>query len=76
MHRFFPMNLTPLVPSFALVTIAELCNKTQLAVIALSAEYEFPLLVFTGVMMAFALATGLGAIVGTVLTRVVPLKCI
>jgi len=70
------MSLTPLVPSFALVTIAELGNKTQLAVIALSAEYEFPLLVFTGVMMAFALVTGLGAIVGKVLTRVVPLKYI
>lgn len=60
--------------SFSLITLMELGDKTQFAVIALSAEYEFPLLVYLGVMMAFALITGLGATVGTALTKFVPLK--
>jgi len=60
--------------SFSLITLMELGDKTQFAVIALSAQYEFPLLVYLGVMMAFALITGLGATVGTALTKLVPLK--
>jgi len=60
--------------SFSLITLMELGDKTQFAVIALSAEYESPLLVYLGVMMAFALITGLGATVGTALTKFVPLK--
>jgi len=62
--------------SFWLITLMELGDKTQFAVIALSAEYEFPLLVYIGVMMAFAIITGLGATVGAALTRFVPLKYI
>jgi putative Ca2+/H+ antiporter (TMEM165/GDT1 family) len=60
--------------SFSLITLMELGDKTQFAVIALSAEYEFPLLVYLGVMLAFALITGLGATVGTALTKFVPMK--
>ena len=56
--------------------LMELGDKTQFAVIALSAEYEFPLLVYVGVMMAFAVITGLGATVGAALTRFAPLKYI
>ena len=54
----------------------ELGDKTQFAVITLSAEYEFPLLVYLGVMIAFAVITGLGATVGAALTRFTPLKYI
>lgn len=54
----------------------ELGDKTQFAVMALSAQYEFPLLVYLGVMLAFAFITGLGATVGAALTRFVPLKYI
>jgi len=60
--------------SFSLITLMELGDKTQFAVIALSAQYEFPLLVYLGVMLAFALITGLGATLGIALTRFVPLK--
>ena len=70
------MNLTPRIASFILVTIAELGDKTQFAVIALSAKYEFLLLLLIGAIMAFALVSGLGAVVSTALTRVVPLKYI
>ncbi len=62
--------------SFSLVTLMELGDKTQFAVIALSAEYESALLVYLGVMLAFASITGIGALVGTGLTRFVPLKYI
>ena len=64
------------VSSFSLITLMELGDKTQFAVIALSAEYKFPLLVYLGVMMAFTFITGLGVIAGTALTRFVPLKYI
>jgi len=70
------MNLTPLVGSFVLVAVAELGDKTQFAVIALSAEYKFPFLVYLGVMVAFILITALGIIFGVALTRFVPLRYI
>jgi len=62
--------------SFSLITLMELGDKTQFAVIALSAEYKLPLMVFLGVMMAFAFITALGVVVGTALTRIVPLRYI
>jgi putative Ca2+/H+ antiporter (TMEM165/GDT1 family) len=62
--------------SFSLILLMELGDKTQLSVIALTAEYEFPLFVFAGVMLAFALITALGVTVGMALTRFVPLKYI
>lgn len=62
--------------SFSLITLMELGDKTQFAVIALSAEYGSALLIYVGVMLAFALVTALGTIVGTALTRFVPLKYI
>jgi putative Ca2+/H+ antiporter (TMEM165/GDT1 family) len=54
----------------------ELGDKTQFAVIALSAEYKSALLVYLGVMLAFALATTLGVIVGKALMRFVPMRYI
>lgn len=62
--------------SFSLIALMELGDKTQFAVIALSAEYQSALLVFLGVMSAFAFITALGAIGGAALTRFVPLKYI
>lgn len=70
------MNLTPLVASFVLVAVAELGDKTQFAVIALSAEYKFPFLVSLDVMVAFILITALGIIFGVALTIFVPLRYI
>ena len=55
------MDSDPLGASFMLVTIAELGNKTQIAVIALSAEYEPALLVYLGMMKTFAAVAGLDA---------------
>ncbi len=62
--------------SFSMIVLMELGDKTQLSTIALTAQYELPLFVFAGVMLAFALVTALGATVGMALTKVVPLKYI
>jgi putative Ca2+/H+ antiporter (TMEM165/GDT1 family) len=55
--------------SFFLIAVMELGDKTQLAVIALSAEYSAPIQVFLGVMLAFSLLTTLGAVLGKVISR-------
>ena len=53
--------------SFLLVAVLELGDKTQLAVITLAAEYNASIQVFLGVMLAFALLTGLAVAFGNVL---------
>jgi len=63
-----------LVSSFSLIALMELGDKTQLAVIALAAEYEAPVLVFLGVMLAFTVLTGLGVTLGVAISRFVPLR--
>jgi len=62
--------------SFSMIVLMELGDKTQLSVIALTAEYELPLFVFAGVMLAFALVTAISATLGMALTKIVPLKYI
>ncbi|MCZ7393518.1 MAG: TMEM165/GDT1 family protein [Candidatus Methanoperedens sp.] len=65
------MDITPLLTTFGLIALAEFGDKTQLTVIALSAGYD-RVKVFTGVVLAFALVTGLGVMVGEGLLRIVP----
>jgi len=65
------MNITPLISTFALIALAELGDKTQLTVIALSAKYDRTK-VFSGVVLAFALVTGLGVLVGEGLLEIIP----
>jgi putative Ca2+/H+ antiporter (TMEM165/GDT1 family) len=65
------MELTPLISTFALIALAELGDKTQLTVIALSARYDRTK-VFSGVVLAFVLVTGLGVLVGEGLLRLIP----
>ncbi len=65
------MDLTPLLTTFSLIALAEFGDKTQLAVIALSARYDRAK-VFLGVILAFALVTGLGVLVGNVLFIFIP----
>ena len=65
------MDLTPLLTTFSLIALAEFGDKTQLAVIALSARYD-RVKVFTGVILAFALVTGLGVLVGNVIYQFIP----
>jgi putative Ca2+/H+ antiporter (TMEM165/GDT1 family) len=60
--------------SFSLIALMELGDKTQLSVIALAAEYDAPLTVFIGVMLALALVTAIGIAVGTIISRYIPMK--
>ena len=55
--------------SFSLIAIAELGDKTQLAIIALSAKYGSPVQIFLGAMLAFALLTALGVVFGKIISR-------
>ncbi|VVB87028.1 Uncharacterised protein [uncultured archaeon] len=64
------MDLTPLLTTFGLIALAELGDKTQLTIIALSAGYD-RVKVFTGVILAFTLVTGLGVLVGNTLLQVI-----
>ncbi len=64
------MDITPLLTTFSLIALAEFGDKTQLAVIALSAGYD-RLRVFAGVILAFTLVTGLGVLVGDVLFKII-----
>ena len=62
-------NRLPMFTSFYLVALGELGDKTQIAAIALAAETSWDS-VLLGVMMAFALAVGIGAFLGAkILTR-------
>ncbi len=64
------MDITPLLTTFGIIALAEFGDKTQLAVIALSAGYD-RLRVFAGVILAFTLVTGLGVLVGDALFKII-----
>ncbi len=64
------MDITPFLTTFSLIALAEFGDKTQLTVIALSASYD-RLRVFAGVVLAFALVTGLGVLVGETLFQLI-----
>jgi putative Ca2+/H+ antiporter (TMEM165/GDT1 family) len=62
--------------SFFLIAVMELGDKTQLAAIALSAEYDAPIQVFLGVMLAFTLLTALGAAFGKIISQYISARYI
>jgi len=57
--------------TFALLFIAELGDKTQLAVITMVSKSEKPVPVFLGAVAALTLVTLIGVVVGGALTQVV-----
>ncbi|MCX8182824.1 MAG: TMEM165/GDT1 family protein [Crenarchaeota archaeon] len=69
------MDLTPLLASFLLVAVAELGDKTQIAVITLSSHHN-ALLVFIGGILALLLVSGLGVAIGETFTMIIPLSMI
>jgi len=60
--------------TFSLVALMELGDKTQLASISLAAEYDAPLMVFVGVMLAFTVLAGLAVVLGMAISKYVPLR--
>jgi len=58
--------------SFALVAVMELGDKSQLSIIALSAQYGDGLLVLVGAVIGFALVTLIGVTLGAEIGKRVP----
>jgi putative Ca2+/H+ antiporter (TMEM165/GDT1 family) len=61
-----------LLSTFALLFVAELGDKTQLAVISMTAKHKAPLWIFVGATLALAAVTGVGVLGGELLTRFIP----
>ena len=58
--------------AFITLFLAELGDKTQLAVITMSAKTESKLAVFLGASLALVLVSLLGVLVGSILSQYVP----
>ena len=61
-----------MLSTFALLFVAELGDKTQLAVINMTAKHKMPLWVFLGASLALTAVTALGVLGGEVFTRWIP----
>ena len=68
------MDWKVLLTSFGVLFLAELGDKTQLAVVTLTAETKKPLGVFFGAVLALALVTLLGVVLGSVIQQWIPLN--
>lgn len=66
------MTWQMLLSAFGLVFLAELGDKTQLAVLTQTCKYRRPWAVFLGASAALVLVTALGAVGGQLLARLVP----
>ncbi len=62
----------PFLTAFLMVSLMELGDKTQLSLLALTAKYSYPALVFAGGTVALWATSLIGALVGAGLGRVIP----
>lgn len=62
--------------AFILTSLAEFGDKTQFAVIALTAQYGAPIFVYIGAVLAFALIVGIGVVLGKKISEKVSSKWI
>ena len=67
-----PEGIKVLLSTFALLFVAELGDKTQLAVINMTAKHKMPIYVFIGATLALAAVTAIGVLGGELITRVIP----
>ncbi len=68
-----PSSRLPLLASFSLIALMELGDKTQLITVTLAAENS-ALLVVVGLILTFALLTGVAVLVGAKLVARLPIK--
>ena len=66
------MDIKLFLMSFGMLFLAELGDKTQLAVFTLVTQYKKPLPIFLGSSLALVLVTLIGALFGEVVSRYVP----
>ena len=64
--------LRTVLTSFAVIFLAELGDKTQLAVVALASQSKSPIGVFIGAGCALLASAGLAVLLGCNLPRLVP----
>lgn len=66
------MDLRLIVTTFTTLFLAEMGDKTQLAVLSLAASTKQPLAVFVGAALALLSVTAIGVLVGEGVSRIVP----
>ena len=66
------MDWSALLSTFGLIFVAELGDKTQLAVVTQTCKYRQPWAVFLGASLALTGVTALGAVGGHLLGQVIP----
>jgi putative Ca2+/H+ antiporter (TMEM165/GDT1 family) len=66
------MDWKVLASTFALLFVAELGDKTQLAVISMTCKHQKPWAVFIGAAVALAAVTLIGVVCGQAITRILP----
>ncbi len=66
------MSLKIILTTFLTIFLAELGDKTQIAVLTLSAQSKNPISVFLGAILAFVVITFIGAILGDFITKFIP----
>ena len=67
------MNWAVFFTSFGAIFLAELADKTEIAVLSLTAKTKSPWSVFCGAMFAFAVATLLAVLLGELVAKAVPI---
>lgn len=68
------MDWNTLVSTFGLLFLAELGDKTQLAVVAQTCRYRRPGIVFLGATLALTVVTAVGVVAGQAVGRFIPLQ--
>lgn len=58
--------------AFITIFLAEMADKTQLAVFSLVSKTKLPLAVFLGTLLAFAVATAIAVLFGDLVDKLVP----
>ncbi|MBC7263618.1 MAG: TMEM165/GDT1 family protein [Chloroflexi bacterium] len=66
------MDWKVLLSTFTVLFLAELGDKTQLAVISLTCQHQKPLAVFLGATLALATVTLVGVVGGQAVAQIVP----
>ncbi len=69
------MDALPIVSAFLLILVAELGDKTQLAIISLSSNYKASH-VFAGAMLAFLTVDGVSLAIGGTLLSFLPMRLV
>jgi putative Ca2+/H+ antiporter (TMEM165/GDT1 family) len=61
---------------FSLVLLSELGDKSQITILALAAQSDFPFVVFLGSIIAFVIVNSIGALAGNHAAERIPMKTI